>query len=717
MNIYFPIETTFEKNEDIPLLAELTRVIPLYNIPITRRVHLENYHESIQSVITDMLPNVCKEYAEQIRNMRDTQRKRLFYKSIFENCPLIEANFYSEEPRATLSISTLCKSGYTREVGRFICDYFTKWLLPGKSISLSHVHSAVVQFEQSKGRGFFFHEMFIEIDDAKNLAAIKANLPDLIHELKINIIAVSHARRVVSANNLTDDQKRIIVQENISELLDIPSKGYNHNLFEQMQHFLLKASSEEKIATIKKNLAPLIDLNPQVFERDLFNEIQRFILPTKKKFSTERKLSYVTKIISYSYLLRKRAAHAFNATPTDRFAVSKILRTFLNQDEVIKPVVGVLVAVNFSSESELFDERHLLAALITLIPDALAIPDSIIHNKREYTGTRIIYLEIEKSSGIFSKEEVKLLQENLTHEVLSRIESVTNTVFMPRNEEEILRNILTLNNQLKFPTDLPQVMINYQSQEHINLLFTVILVRIEHPGVKPILPKVKGSEKSIYIKELEIKTVGRIRKKTPKKAYILEIICPKKEYLRVDFSLDLTRARRDVFSFLSNIVGEVRDFNGGMIAKQNEVLVDLKRQLLQNNYTEEFSLENFFYSFTPRFMQCILPATSLKHSFLFLQEALEHDFSKCIYFIKTITWERHFIITVSTINQSFRDFIEEEVSQIDFDPSSLATSYTFIHDIPVISYILRFSDSSQSDKLLKTLVEGIKSWKQSILHN
>ncbi len=715
MNIYFPTETTFGKNEDIPLLSELTRVVPLYNIPISRRVHLENYHESIQSVINSMLPTICLEYAEKIRHMRDVQQKRLFYKSIFENCPLIEATFYSDEPSATLSISTLCKSGYTREVGRFICDYFTKWLLPGKSISLSHVHSAVIQFEQSKGRGLFFHEMFIEIEDARNLAAIKANLPDLIHELKINIVAVSHARRVVSANTLTDDQKRIIVQENISELLDIPSKGYNHNLFEQMQHFLLKASSEEKIATIKKNLAPLIDLNPQVFERDLFNEIQRFILPTKKRFSTERKLSYVTKIISYSYLLRKRAAYAFNSNPSERFAVSKILRSFVQQDDVLKPVIGVLAAVNFSSESELFDERHLLAALTTLLPEAVAVKDSIIHNKREYTGTRIIYLEIEKPSETFTKEEVKLLQERLTDKIISRIESVTNTVFMPRNEEEVLRNILTLNNQIKFPTDLPQVMINFQAQENINLLFTVIIVRIEHPGLKPILPKIKGSEGSIYIQGLEIKTVGRIRKKTPKKAYILEIICPKKEYLRVDFSLDLTRARRDVFSFVSNITGEVRDFNGGMIAKQNEVLVELKRQLLQNNYTDEFSLENFFYSFTPRFMQCILPATSLKHSFLFLQEALEHDFNKCIYFIKTITWERHFIITVSTINQSFRDFIEEEISQIDFDPSSLVTSYTTIHDIPVLSYILRFSDCSQSDKLLKTLVEGIKTWKKSIL--
>jgi hypothetical protein len=709
------MEMSSEKKGNLPLFNELMRVIPLYSIPIHRRVHLENYHESIQSVINEMLPSPCLEYGNEIHNLYDEQKKGRFYRSIFDHCPLIKSTFYSEGPNVTLSISTLSKASYTRELGRFICDYFTKWLLPGKSISLSHVHSAVVQFKHYKGKGLFFHEMFIEIDDPKNLAAVEANLPDLIHELKINILAVSHARRVVSTNNLTEDQKRIIVQENISELLDIPSKGYNHNLFEQMQHFLLKATSEEKIATIKKNLAPLIDLNPQIFERDLFNEIQKFIFPTKRKFSNERKLTYVTRIISYTYLLRKRAAHAFNQNPSDRFAVTKILKTVIEQDGVKKPVVGILVAINFSSESEVFDERHLMSALTTLISPIKGVKDSIIHNKREYTGTRIIYMEIEKSIGIFSKNEIKVLQERLTEQVISRIESVSNTIFMPRNEEEILRNILTLNNQLRFPTDLPQVMINYQSQENANLIFTVLLVRAEHPGVNEIHIKENGSNKSIFIKEMEVKTVGKIRKKIPKKGYILEILCPKKEYLRLDFSLDLTRARKDVFSFISSIVGEVRDFNGGMIAKQNEVLVELKRQLLHSNYNDEFSLENFFYSFTPRFMQCILPATSLKHSFLLLQEALEHDFNTCVYFIKTITWERYFIITVATINSLFKDFIEEEISQIDFDTSSLATSYITIHEIPVLSYILRFSDSAQSDALLKTLVEGIRLWKQSIL--
>ncbi|MCH9621452.1 MAG: hypothetical protein S4CHLAM20_08720 [Chlamydiia bacterium] len=710
MNIYFPISHFDEESK--PMIVNLTKVIPIHKIPHQRKEQLESYYNSIQDVIRKMIPEECEDIITK-HQFKPEVCKRLFYKGITERTPLIKGEFYENDERTTLSITTLCKAKYTQEVGRFICDYFSKWLIPGKLMELSHVHSSEIQFEQFQKHSFFFFEMFIEIENKNHLESIKANLSDLIDELKLNILTVYHARRVLSVKTLTEEQKKIIIQENISELLDIPSKGYNHNLFEQMQHFLLKASSEEKILRIKDSLSPLIDLKPQIFERDLFNEIQKFILPAKKEFTLIRKLSYVTRIIAYSYLLRKRASFAFNSNPSSRFAVTKLLRTNLILENEIKPVLGILVGINYSSENEIFDERHLLAAIYSIIPDAKPVKDSTIHNKREYTGTRILYLEIEKMNDSFSSEEIKKLQVNLTQKVLSKIESVTNTVFMPRNEEEILRNILTLSNQLQFPTDLPQVMINYHSQQKSLLVFTVILVRIEYPNLKKI-KKSKSSNEAVFIREKEEKQVGVIRKEYKKKAYILEICCQKKDYLRTDFSIDLNKARRDVFSFITSIGGDVRDFNGGMIAKQNEVLIELKRNLLQSNFTDLYILENFFYSFIPRFMQCILPVTALKHSFSFLLEALEHDFNQTIYFIKTITWEKYFIISVATINQSFKEFIEERISNLNFDSSSLATSYTNIHDIPILSYILNFSDPLQSEALLKTLVEGIKEWKNKL---
>lgn len=707
MNIYFP-------KADPSLLNELVKIAPIYPLPASKKNIYENYLIGIESTILEILSEKSLNLAATFHNLRNKEALNNFFQSIAEDCPIIKPVFHCEGKEITLTITSLTKALHSREVGRFICDYFSKWLLPGKNLTLTHVHSEIIQFDLFKGKGFFFHEIFIHISSKKQLLTIQSNLQTLIEELKINILAVAHARAVLSVGNLTEEQKKMIVSENISELLDIPSKGYNHNLYEQMQDFLIKASSEEKISRIKESISPLLDLKPQIFERDLFNEIQRFILPSMKDFAIHRNLTYVARIISYSYLLRKRAAHAFISNPSERFAVTKVLRTHLSIDGHKKPVIGLLVAINYTSESEFFDKRHLLAAANSLIPKAVLVQSSTIHNKREDTGTRIIYLEIEKKDENFTGDEIKLLQTSLTEKVLDRVESVINSLFMPRNDEEILRNIITLGAQLKFPTDLPQVMINYRAQEHSNLIFTVLLVRIQHPDLVPIPKKFKRNKQDIYIKEREEKTVGHVRKSIPKKGYILDICCPKEAYLRADFSLDLTRARRDVFSFITDSVGEVRDFNGGMISKQNEALVDLKRALLQNNFSDDFLVENFFYSFIPRFMQCIIPTPALKHSFLLMLEALEHDFNDAIYFIKTITWERYSIITVSTINQSFKEFIEDKVSSVDFDSSSLAISYTNTHEIPVLSYILNFSEQSQSERLLKTLVSGIKEWKESL---
>lgn len=709
MNIYFP-ETIFEESS-VPHFDLLTKVEPTYTLPDSRKAQLSTYYQSIHSIIKEMVPHIAVELLKE-HQFNLERCKKLFYKEVIERSPLIKPFFYNDDGRITISIATLCKAKYTQEVGRFICDYFSKWLMPGKSLTLSHVHSAEIRFCEFRKSTFFFHEMFIHIDSEEQLKHIQGNLPDLIRELKLNILTVYHARRVLSTKSLTEEQKKIIIQENISELLDIPSKGYNHNLFEQMQHFLIKASSEEKIKQIRNELSPLLRLKPQIFERDLFNEIQRFILPTRKEFLLERKLSHVKRVLAYAYLLRKRAAYAFDTNPAARFAVTKVLRTSIKQKDEERKVVGILVGLNYSSESEIFDERHLLAAIHSIIPEAAPVENSSIHNKREYTGTRIIYLEIEKEND-FTCEELNGLQKNLTAKVLSRVESFTNSIFMPRNEEEIMRNILTLSSQLKFPTDIPQVMINYQYQKDNHLVFTVLLARIEHPDL-PLIKKCSNPDGSIFINDKEEKLVGLVRKKFRKKAYTLEICCKKTAYLRSDFSLDLTRARKNIFNFICGAFGEVRDFNGGMIAKVNEVLVELKRGLLQSNFSDDYILENFFYSFVPRFMQCLIPAAALKHSFTFLQEALEHDFNKSIYYIKTITWERYFIITVATINQSFKEFIEEKVSNLDFDPSSLAISYTNIHDVPVLSYILNFSDPQQSETLMKTLVEGIKEWKTRI---
>ena len=49
---------------------------------------------------------------------------------------------------------------------------------------------------------------------------------------------------------------------------------------------------------------------------------------------------------------------------------------------------------------------------------------------------------------------------------------------MPRNEEEVMRNILILSEQLKLVRDLPQIIVSFDEQTDKYVSFTVILLRI-----------------------------------------------------------------------------------------------------------------------------------------------------------------------------------------------------------------------------------------------
>jgi len=82
----------------------------------------------------------------------------------------------------------------------------------------------------------------------------------------------------------------------------------------------------------------------------------------------------------------------------------------------------------------------------------------------------------------------------------------------------------------------------------------------------------------------------------------------------------LQKARQAVAHELIKILGEFRDYNGGMIVKQNEVLEQLRELFTETERKNEFLLENFFYSLKPAVMQSILPPKILKSLFSLLEE-------------------------------------------------------------------------------------------------
>ena len=715
MNTYFPtLEDSPVENKKNTVLEEILKIEPLFDYPSDVSLSFEIYLQSLRTLIFRALPKEILEFGKMIRSMESLVEIDEFYNQIQKAIPTVSWTKGGKTAPYIVSITTLCGSEHTHGVGRFLGDIYSRWIIPGKQLQLVYVHSLAFRFSIKPNLGFFIHELFIKIDSAKDLGVAHENLASLSKEVALNISAVQHARRVISLKPLSIDQRRLIIQENISYLLNKPSKESSYSIFDQMQHFLIKVSAEEKITQIKEQIAPLLEFRPQIFDRDIFHELQTFVFQFKDTFIADRDLSHLSRIISYTYLFRKVLANAALSHPNQRHLNIKLLHTRLDISGASKKVIGILVGINLLRENEIIGEKHLLKAIQSILPDAQKVEESLITDRKTNCSVRILHLEIYKKEGNFSLEELKELRKRLPREVKSRIESVINPIFMPRNEEEVMRNILILSNQLKSLQDIPHVIISFHKQTETSISFSVVLLRVLKPGDSK-LEKLFEKEKSkVQFSDHEIKTVGVIRKRYPKEANIFEIHLDKKQFLRKDYSVDLSKARRNVYTTLLDMLGDVRDYNGGMISKQNEVLNELKKLLLQINIRNDFILENFFYSLTPNYMQSIAKPTILKKLFLLILESIEHNYSDHFYFLKTQIVEDHFLLSLGAINPTLKDFVEERLEALDLENVTLTTSFVNIYDISCHSFMMKFTDSDQHQLFLQCIIESIKIWKATM---
>ncbi len=714
MNSYFPSLSDLFEEDSEAILNELLRIEPLFDYPKDVASSFEIYLHSLQALISRVLDKNILNFGRSIQSLRDKKKIDEFFSKILDAIPHISWSNGGESSPHIMSVTTLCWAEHTHGVGRFLGDIYSRWLIPGKQLKLVYVHSMAFRFSLFPEAGFFIHELFLKIENDDDLFLVKEYLPILAKEVALNISAVQHARKVVSLKPLSIDQKRILIQENISSLLNRPQKESSYSIFDQMHHFLIKVTAEEKVTKIKEQIAPLLEFRPQLFDRDIFHELQNFVTLFKNGFIANRELIHLSRIISYSYIFRKLLSNKALSEPNQRHLSLKLLHTRALINDEPKKILGILVCINMLRDNEIIGEKHLFGAIWGILQNVQKISDASLLDKQNHHNIKTIYIEIYKKEGDFTLEELKNLKKRLPREIKTRIESVVNPIFMPRNEEEIMRNILVLGNQLKYSGDIPHVIITFDKQTEEKLTFSVILLRVLKSKDKKLETLLKKEKNKFSYSDFEIKNVGLVRKKYPKEANIFDIHLDKKFFLRKDFSVDLGLARRSLYNSLVEMLGDVRDYNGGMISKQNEVLNELKKLLLQINIRNDFILENFFYSLNPNYMQSIAKPVILKKLFLLVLEAIEHEYSNQYYFLKTQIVEDHFLLTLGAINPTLKDFVEERIETIDVQPGNLTSSFVNIYDISCISFMLKYRDSDEHQIFLQCIIETIKIWKETV---
>lgn len=452
---------------------------------------------------------------------------------------------------------------------KFFFEMISCWLIPGKKVNIRYTTAIDFVIPDLGGATFTIAEAMLHLEEAADTAAIRRNLPTFESEIRLGAQSPYHARRILEIKGLASDEKTAMIQENIAELIRRRPRDFGSDIFAEMQHFMVMCS---------------------------------------QSFKAQREYRHISRIISARYIFRRLLLETVEGpSPAKRPIAVKLMRARIRGIDGFRPVLGVFVAISDLRRNEVLEQQHLVRAISQSIPGVQPVEGSFLVSRNHSDHLCTLYLEVEKpTEEPFTFEEVDRLRSELAGDLRGCIEHQLHPVFMPRNEEEIMRSILTLGSQLKYVRDIPQVMVNFEEQTESELVFTVILLRVIKPGDCSIEELFATTPSELVYQHDAVKLVGLLRKRHPKEATVFRVRIQKERFLRSDHSIDLWRARQEVVLGLVDLVGEVRDFNGGMISKQDELLATLKKELGGMNRFDELLLENFFHSMTPVVMRSVL---------------------------------------------------------------------------------------------------------------
>lgn len=618
-----------------------------------------SYSEVIRQTLAKILPAHLFVPETENKDFLDDQRRQFFeLLPLFKNtdCAAVNKN-----------ISFFILSKYRPNAFKFFFEMISHWLVPGKRLNVVLVYAVDFQLPDFGEDIYTLCEIMVHVDSLVELKELQNNLPILQTEVRLGIDSTYYARRILEIKGLSSDAKTAMIQEYVTYL---------------------------------------VGRLPLHFDYDVLTEMQHVLVICRDEFKAAREFKHLSRIISVHYLFRKSLHDLVKDYPNKRHISIKLFKALLHLPEGNKTVLAMLVGINFLRENEVFEERHLLSSIQNCIPLAKAVEGSFFANRRGQEKICTIYLEIEKSNGEeFTKDEMRILRRELSVDLKDRIEHLMHPIFMPRNEEEIMRNILSLSNQIKYLKDPPQMIISFDEQTNYDLLFTVIIVRILKPGEDSIQDMFKKSNTFLGFSNSRAKTVSFLRSKYAKEATIFTVRFPKEKFIRRDQSIDLNKARQAVVNELEVIIGEIRDFNGGMISKQNELLCAVREELIHDDIKyNELLLENFFYALSPDLMRTILDPTSLKSLFLMLLESIDKGLFNSDNYTLTIRTEPHCVYAILKHGErSIQEEFNLALSALNANSTSMANSLVQVYDIPYLSYIYLSSDLKNQQIFCNTI--------------
>lgn len=444
-------------------------------------------------------------------------------------------------------------------------------------------------------------------------------------------------------------------------------------------------------------------------DEPLYHELVLFYLLATKKFLDHRKADHTFRLVLAIYFLQKKLQHLVTFSPHVRHLKIRWLPTELNFPFSSKGALGCLFGFNIMDRYELFDEENIQLLLDKHYPHLRIVADSFYEHNTVHKDAKIFYFELEKKNGeLFSFTERKELGPILEMRIKNSIQHLSPAVFTSSNEEEIYKTILTLSREIESVHDLPQVYISLDQNSTKDIAFRIILVYIAPYHRLSLKDRFFDCS---FISE-RVTTVRHLDNR-PIEAQIFRLILPRDPAsLRSDNSIDFHIAREKVVKSIRAAIGDFRDFNGGILVKQQELFGIFKAKFQEEkNHDPEF-LARFFYRIMPLEKRIILQEATLFSLFSTFSDVRQKLLPENAIFIFNIVKEAaSYFITVRS-DYSLNEVISPLLQEQNFRESDLIYNFIDTTEGSFFNASLK-ADSIQGEAFIKELQKILNRWQQN----
>ncbi len=426
--------------------------------------------------------------------------------------------------------------------GKFVYDMISRWLIPTKKLSVALFFTTNFTYQDGDWTA---GELSFKLNTLQELEEAKKGFKRLVRELEMGLSSQYFAQRILEMKGLSGEEKLTHAQDRLAELT---------------RRFSI----------------------PQ----DVLMTLQHFASVVSKLKVRERSIAGLTRLILHVHRLFEEGG-------------IKVLPQVIDTPLGFCNTLGVVIGRAQQGRRELFDHKQALKALRGIFPNCVEALRYV--RSHPYKSHQVLYVEIEKKSGkAFSLRDVNECYKRLPELIEASAEKLVHPMARMRNEEEVMRNLISLAKEIRFVKDEPQVMISLEKQTEKMLIFTVLVVSLTELNFHGDF-------------ELERKREMDSVRGRQKRAYVVRCETKSKPHLRDDHIIDVFGARRHVAENLKSSIGPFRDFNGGIITREQENFEALCKLCPDAARSD---LENFFYALEPATLRIVLSPQELTQRYV-----------------------------------------------------------------------------------------------------